>query len=81
MKLNKLLERYNMSHSNPNLSPEQAKQLGESFKKYYNGTQSRAIVYKDWNQIANVSVEGMSREEAISHIEKSHTNIKQIKWY
>lgn len=40
-----------------------------------------AIIYKDWNQIANMPFTNISQEEALIQINKTHTNITRIVWY
>lgn len=72
-----------MSFSNPDLTQDQAKQFGQDLKNYYNkdSTSLRAIIYKDWRQIANMSFKDITQEEALVQINKTHTNIKRIVWY
>ena len=72
-----------MSFSNPDLTQDQAKQFGQDLKNYYNkgSTSLRAIIYKDWRQIANMSFKDITQEEALIQINKIHTNITRIVWY
>lgn len=72
-----------MSFSNPDLTQDQAKQFGQDLKNYYNkdSTALHAIIYKDWNQIANMPFKDITQEEALVQINKTHTNIKRIVWY
>ena len=72
-----------MSFSNPDLTQDQAKQFGQDLKNYYNNgsTSLRAIIYKDWRQIANMSFKDITQEEALIQINKIHTNITRIVWY